>query len=175
MIDIDFNSTRKSPTILKGQFPSAGMRIDDSDEQPSNAKSPINESRESDSNIIIEREEQFRKQQRSIRSTAEGMQIDESDEQFSNTQSPRHESLEPDSKAVVERTPRPQQTDCEIFSTEEGMQVATRTLAFQLSGASATTSRTETIDPAIETEFRGRRNGGIHWEARHIAFWPSYA
>jgi hypothetical protein len=94
LIDIDFNSTRKSPIILKEQFPSAGMRIDEQDsaEQPSNAKSQINESRESDSNIIVEREEHFWKQQRAIRSRVEGMQIDDSDEQFSNTESPRHES-----------------------------------------------------------------------------------
>jgi hypothetical protein len=44
LIDIDFISTRKPPIIRKRQFPSAGIRIDDSDEQPSTAKSPINES-----------------------------------------------------------------------------------------------------------------------------------
>jgi hypothetical protein len=59
LIDNDFNSTRKSPIILNGQFPSAGMRIDDSDEQPLNAKSPINENREPDSNVMVDREEQY--------------------------------------------------------------------------------------------------------------------
>jgi hypothetical protein len=38
------------------------MQIDDSDEQPSNTISPINESREPDSNVIVESEEHFRKQ-----------------------------------------------------------------------------------------------------------------
>jgi hypothetical protein len=50
------------------------MQIDESDEQYANADSPIDESRESDSNVIVERELHPRKHWPSF-STDEGMQI----------------------------------------------------------------------------------------------------
>jgi hypothetical protein len=103
LIDIDFESRRKSPTILKVRFSPREMPFDDNDEQPTNAKMPMNESRESDSNTITEREEQRQKQDRPIRSTVEGTEMYDSDEQVPNAEYSMCESLEPVSNVTLER------------------------------------------------------------------------
>jgi hypothetical protein len=81
----------------------AGSRIDESDEQSSNAELSIHESLESDSNVIVERESHPQKQSSQIVSTEEGIQIDDSDEQHTNAQRSRRESLESDLNVTVER------------------------------------------------------------------------
>jgi hypothetical protein len=57
------------------------MQIDESDEQDQKADSSIDESREPDSNVTLERDLHPWKQYLPSFSTEEGMQIDESDEQ----------------------------------------------------------------------------------------------
>jgi hypothetical protein len=57
------------------------MQIDERDEQSKNTSSSINESREPDSNVTVERDSQPAKAISPRVSTAEGMQIDKSDEQ----------------------------------------------------------------------------------------------
>jgi hypothetical protein len=79
------------------------MQIDESDEQCKNTSASINESREPDSNVIVERDLHSRKQPPQSFSTEEGIQIDESDEHSRNAKTPIHETLEPDSNVTVER------------------------------------------------------------------------
>jgi hypothetical protein len=79
------------------------MQIDESDEQPRNARSSIDKSLEPDSNVTVERDSHRVKQCLPRLLTEEGMQIDESDEQFRNADSSIDESLELDSNVTVER------------------------------------------------------------------------
>jgi hypothetical protein len=66
----------------------AGRQIDVRAKQPENANSLIRLSRESDSNVKLESEEQLQKQCRSSTSTDAGIQIDLSDLQCVNALSP---------------------------------------------------------------------------------------
>jgi hypothetical protein len=58
-----------------------GIRIDESDKQPENARFRIREMCESDSNVIVESDRHLVKQSSPSRFTDEGIQSDESDEQ----------------------------------------------------------------------------------------------
>jgi hypothetical protein len=78
------------------------MQIDESDEQPENADSAIDESLEPDSNVTVERDLHLEKHHLPRLSTEEGMKIDESDEHQANADSPIDKSLEADSKITVE-------------------------------------------------------------------------
>jgi hypothetical protein len=97
------------------------MQIDESDEQCKKANSPINESREPDSNVIVERDVHPEKQERAICSTEEGIQMDESDEQSENADSPINDILEPDSNVIVRREVHREKQQLQRFWTEEGM------------------------------------------------------
>jgi hypothetical protein len=61
-----------------------GPRIDESEEQLSNAPFSTDEILETESNVTVEREAQREKQHPPIFSTNAGMQIDDREEQFSN-------------------------------------------------------------------------------------------
>jgi hypothetical protein len=81
-----------------------GIEIEKSDEQCENASSPIEESREPDSKVTVERDWHRQKDFWEMVLTEEGIQIDESDEQLENASSPIDESLERDSNVTVERS-----------------------------------------------------------------------
>jgi hypothetical protein len=68
------------------------MQIDESDEQPRNAESAIDESFEPDSNVTLERDSHSQKHLSPSISTEEGMIIDESDEEEANANSAIDES-----------------------------------------------------------------------------------
>jgi hypothetical protein len=79
-----------------------GMQIDERDEHREKAQFPMDESREPDSNVTVERAEHSAKHFVSIRSTRNGMQIEESDEHLQNVQLSRRDMLEPDSNTTSE-------------------------------------------------------------------------
>jgi hypothetical protein len=64
-----------------------GTQSDESAEQSKNARWSIEERREPDSNVTVEREEHRSKQKRQRALTEEGMQIDKSAEQAENADS----------------------------------------------------------------------------------------
>jgi hypothetical protein len=78
------------------------MKIDESDEQDSNANCPIRESLEPDSNLTLESLSQRLKHSSQSCPTDDGMQIDESDEQRENAEFSMRESLAPDSNVTLE-------------------------------------------------------------------------
>jgi hypothetical protein len=79
-----------------------GMQIDVSDEQCKNAREPMRESLEPDSNVTLESALQPQEQPSPISKTDHGIQIDESDEQPQNPSDSICESLEPDSNVTLE-------------------------------------------------------------------------
>jgi hypothetical protein len=84
------SSTEISPTFVRSNAPApistsfAGMQIDESDEQPSNARDSIRESLEPASNVTLESALHPSKQALPSISTDDGMQIDTSDQQSEN-------------------------------------------------------------------------------------------
>jgi hypothetical protein len=68
------------------------MQIDESDEQFENAELSMDESRETESNVTVDRKAHPEKQLSQICVTDEGIQIDERDSHFANAQLSRHES-----------------------------------------------------------------------------------
>jgi hypothetical protein len=73
--------------------------------------------------VIVEREEQYWKQNGPIRSTEEGIQMDDSDEQPLQALFSMDDSLEPGSNVIVEREEQRVKQDSPNLSTEEGMQI----------------------------------------------------
>jgi hypothetical protein len=124
LIEMRPTSMTKSPTTLKLQFPSAieiplrvrpssqhgsncwspaGRQIDESDEQPSNTRSSIQESLESDSNVIVARDSHPEKHALHSLSTEDGMQIDESEVHPANAQASIDHGEEPSSNVTLDR------------------------------------------------------------------------
>jgi hypothetical protein len=83
----------------------------------------MNESREPDSNVTVERDVQSAKHPVPSFLTEDGMQSDESDPQPRNTRYPIFRSREPDSNVTVESDSHLAKHFAPSLSTEEGMQI----------------------------------------------------
>jgi hypothetical protein len=79
------------------------MQIEERDRQLANAESPIDKSRQPDSNVTIESRGQSEKQSRPSVLTENGMQTEESDGEPMNAWSWISESFESEVNAIVER------------------------------------------------------------------------
>jgi hypothetical protein len=186
-------SKRKSPITLKCRFPSetqisrrfpslkthapnscrpGGIQIDESDEQSENVDFPIEESREPDSNVTVERDLHRAKHCLPSVSTEKGMQIDESDEQFENVDSPIDESREPDSNVTVERDLHPAKHCVPSVWREEGIQIFSGTSVAPFSVTQRARSTTLRRTPPTETQFRGKTDP-VDREQSQNAFIPS--
>jgi hypothetical protein len=99
------------------------MQIDESDEQPENARSEIDESCDPDSNTTAERLLQCQKQSSPSFSTQQGMQIDKRVVANANAKRSIEHRLEPDSNVTVKRDRHPATHCSPRVSTDEGMQI----------------------------------------------------